>query len=177
MLNFTELVLKRESCRNFSGQVVTNEQIKKCIDTARLAPSACNSQPWHFYAAVSEGKCAEIAEATQRLGSNKFAEKAGGFIVIVEEPAILSTKLYNISQQKYAQMDVGIVTAHLCYAATEQGLSTCILGSFNEEKLAEVVGIKDEEKIRLVLAVGYAQNDILREKKRRITDEILTFID
>ena len=177
MLNFTELVLKRESCRNFSGQAVSVEQIKKCIDTARLAPSACNSQPWHFYAAVSEGKRAEIAEATQKLGSNKFTEKAGGFIVIVEEPATLAAKLCNISQQKYAQMDVGIVTAHLCYAATEQGLSSCILGWFNEKKLAEAVGLKDEEKIRLVLAVGYAEKETVREKKRRSTDEILTFID
>ena len=79
--------------------------------------------------------------------------------------------------QKYAQIDLGIATAHLCYAATEQGLSTCIMGSFDQKMLLDTLGIKEEKTIRLVLAVGYDAGDKLRPKRRRELDEIMTYVD
>lgn len=177
MLIFKELAKTRESCRSYSGEYLSLQQIMWCVDTAKLAPSACNSQPWHFYACVSADKCDKIAAATQAYGGNKFTSKAGGFIVIAETPAVLSTRITTKDSQRYAQMDIGMVTTHLCFAATEQGLSSCIIGRFDEQMLSEIIGLKSGHKIRLVLALGYAENDTIREKIRNKTEDILTFID
>ena len=149
----------------------------KCVEAARLAPSACNSQPWSFIVSSGE-KAKEVAKCTQKTGMNKFTDDCPAFIVICEEEAKLSARIAGvISKQHYAQIDIGIATTHICYAATEQGLSTCILGWFDEGKLIEVLGVPKNKRIRLVIAVGYAASDELREKKRKALDEIMTFAE
>lgn len=74
--------------------------------------------------------------------------------------------------QKYAEIDLGIAVAHLCYAAKQQGLSTCIMGAFDKKMLLEGLGITEEKRVRLVLSVGYAANDQLRTKKRKPLEQI-----
>lgn len=74
-------------------------------------------------------------------------------------------------------MDIGIAAAHLCFAAMEEGLSTCIIGWFDEKRLRKVTGIPENKRIRLVIAVGYADGaDPLRPKKRKELSEIATFL-
>lgn len=177
MTDFFELVNKRESCRAYSAKEVEKEKLIKCIEAARLSPSACNSQPWSFVVATGE-KGKEVAKCTQKSGMNKFTDNCPAFVVITEEQASLSAKIAGmIASQHYAQIDIGLTTAHICYAATEQGLSTCILGWFDEKKLAEIVGIPKSKRIRLVISIGYAENDSVREKKRKSFDDIVTFVE
>ena len=174
MSDFFRLVQQRESCRNYQpGRYPTREQLVHCVEAARLAPSACNSQPWSFIVANHEA-AAKVAPCVQSGNVNRFAENCPAFIVIFEEPAILMGGQAN---QKYAQIDLGIATAHLCYAATEQGLSTCIMGSFNQQQLLETLGLPADKTIRLVLAIGYSADEHLRDKKRKPLDEIMTSLD
>ena len=120
----------------------------------------------------------KVASCTQELGMNKFTDNCSAFIVINEEPATLSAKLGSaVKKQQYAEMDIGIITAHICYAAQDHGISTCILGWFNEEKLREVIGIQKDRRIRLVIALGYAASDELRTKKRKELSDVLTVIE
>ena len=177
MSDFFELVSKRESCRAYSTKEVEKEKLLKCIEAARLSPSACNSQPWSFVVATGE-RGNEVAKCTQKSGMNKFTDNCPAFIIITEEQASLSAKIAGvIASQHYAQIDIGLATAHICYAATEQGLSTCILGWFDEKKLAETLGIPKSKRIRLVISIGYAENENLREKKRKSFDDIVTFVE
>ena len=172
MSKFFELVNKRESCRNYSGEKVERELIEKCIDCAHLSPSACNSQPWSFVMVDGE-KAKEVAKCTQKGGFNKFTDECPAFIVISESEATLSSRLTEmVSKQHFAQIDIGLVTAHICYAATEQGLSTCILGLFDENELKKLLNIEKNKKIRLVIAIGYAKDDSLRPKKRKDLKDI-----
>lgn len=171
-MSFFELVNKRESCRDYSDKKVDKELLVKCIDAARFTPSACNSQPWSFVVVNSEEKSPLVAQCTQINGINKFTSNVPAFIVICEEEANLMGGI----SQKYAQIDVGAATLNICYAATELGLSTCIMGSVDHEKLKEVLGLPESKNIRLVLAVGYANNDKVRNKVRKPIDEIMTYI-
>ncbi len=176
MENFFDLIAKRESCRNFAEREVDSRLLRQCVEAARLSPSACNSQPWSF-TVVNSGLSPEVAKSTQELGMNKFTDGCPAFIVITEEKAKLSARLGGIvKSQNYAQIDIGLATAHLCLAATQQGLSTCILGMFNENKLKELLGIPKSKRVRLVVAVGYAASDTLREKRRKSLDEIARFM-
>lgn len=176
-MTFNQLVQKRESCRNFSDRPVEKEKLISIIETVRLAPSACNSQPWHFTLATGES-ARKISACTHELNMNSFTESCPAFIVINEEPVKLMARISgSLKSQHYAQIDIGIAAAHICYAATDLDLSTCILGWFNENQVAQAIGISPDKRIRLIIAVGYAASDTLREKKRKDISNILTVIE
>ena len=93
-------------------------------------------------------------------------------------PAILLAYLIGGKEpnQKYAHIDIGLSVSQLCYAATQQGLSTCIMGSFDQKMLLDSLGITEPKRVLLVVAVGYAATDALRPKKRKPLDEVMTYI-
>ena len=156
------------------------KKIIACIDAARLAPSACNSQPWKFIVVDDKEKHSKMADFVHDkiLGMNKFAEKAGAFIVVVEEKAVLSAKIAEkIKSQNYAQMDLGMATQNLCLMAAEQGLGTCILGWFEEKNIKKLLHIPAGRRVRLVISVGYPETDKIRSKIRKNIDDILSFND
>ncbi len=176
MKNFNEFAKTRQSCRAYLEKPVPEDALFRMIETVRLAPSACNSQPWHFTVVTGE-RAKEVGLSTRKAGANPFTEKVPAFIVISEGKATLSARVADIlSSQHFAQIDLGIATAHLSFAALDEGLSTCILGWFDEKKLCEAADIPKGLTPRLVLAVGYAENDAVREKKRKDTAEIATFL-
>ena len=177
MLDFFTLAQKRESCRDFQNIRPSKEQLVKCIEAARLSPSACNSQPWKFIVINDETVSPKIARCTQDMGFNKFTSDCPALIVVCEDKANLAAKFGGaMKDQKFAPIDIGLAVAHICYAATEQGLSTCILGWLNEKKIIETLGLDKDTKIRLVIAIGYASDKPLREKKRKPLEKIMTYI-
>lgn len=177
MNSYFELIEKRESCRDYDSRPVEKAQLVRMVEAARLAPSACNSQPWRFTVVTGE-KAGAVAACTQEMGMNKFTSDAPAFIVISEERAKLSASIAGkVKDQQYAPIDIGLATAQLCLAATDLGLSTCILGWFSEEKLKKLLGKTVGDRIRLVISVGYAKTDSVRPKKRKALDEILYFFE
>ena len=177
-MNFSELINKRESCRSYNGASVEREKIANCIDAARLAPSACNSQPWKFIVVDEAEKHSKMADFVHDkiLGMNKFAEKAGAFIVVIEEKAVLSAKIAEkIKSQNYAQMDLGMAVENLCLMAAEQGLGTCILGWFEEKNIKKLLNIPSSRRVRLVISIGTPETDKIRTKIRKNTADILSY--
>ncbi len=178
MQNFTELIHVRQSCRNFDTRPVEREKLEQLVEAFRLSPSACNAQPWKIIVATGETAKA-VRACVQEGGRNKFTDNCPAFAVLVEETAVLKPAVAEkFHSQAFAQMDIGIATAHYCLAATDLGLSTCILGWMNEEKLKSALGVAPEKPVRLVLATGYAApEDTIREKKRKAVSEIADFRD
>ena len=175
-MEFFECAAKRESCRSYQpDRPVEPEKLQNMLACACSAPSACNSQPWHFYV-VQGQETGKVVPCLQSNGLNGFADQAPAFVVMTEELAALSPKLgKGVDPQASAQMDLGIAAAHLALAATAQGLSTCIMGWFQEERLKEELAIPCHSRIRLVVAVGYAAAEPLRPKKRRPMEQSVTF--
>ena len=176
-MNFTEIALLRQSCRSYDPcRVVEKEKIDAILEAGRLAPSACNGQPYHF--TVCRGDIAKEAELLTRGmgGMNKFAVDAPVLIVISEKPYVKSAALgAKVKNNDYRSMDIGIAAAYLTAEAAAQGLGTCILGWFDDEKLRSLCGI--DSPIRLVITLGYpGDKDILREKKRRDMGELVTWL-
>lgn len=177
MDGFFELIKKRESCRNYSEKKVEREKLKKCIEAAGLAPSACNSQPWSFTVVDNPEIAPQVAKHLQGMGMNKFTDKCPAFVIVTEEKATLTARIGGkIKSQKYAPIDIGLATAQLCLAATQQELSTCIMGWFDEAKLKQLLDIAEEKRIRLVIAVGYAVDEEGRPKNRKSLEDIARFI-
>ena len=173
-MNFTEIALTRQSCRSYDEtREVEQEKLDSVLEAARLAPSACNSQPYHF--TVCRGQAAkEVAAATQGMGMNKFSSQAPVLIVISEanynKSAALGAK---VKGNDYRSIDIGITTAYLTAEATAQGLSTCILGWFDDDKVRKICGI--DQSVRLVITLGYAKDEALRNKKLKDISELVTY--
>lgn len=174
-MNFFELINKRESCRSYDeGREVEAEKLQKVMEAAVLSPSACNGQPYHFTVCRGE-KAKQVAAATQGMGMNKFASQAPVLIVISEKPYVKSAAVgAKLIKNDYRSIDIGIAVAYLTAAATELGLSTCILGWLDSGKLTEICDLDGNP--RLVVTLGYPKNDKLREKKRKSMEELVTYI-
>ena len=177
-MEYSELIKIRQSCRNYSGEPVDRSAIEQVLDQARLAPSACNSQPWFFTAISSEDAVKKTGKAVQHFGFNKFAEKAGAFIVVEQrEPKLKEGVTKVFGSRHFADNDIGIVVAHIVLACANLGLGSCILGMFNKNEIAEIIGAKDKAEIKLVIAVGKpAEGDAIRNKIRKDLSDIAKFI-
>lgn len=174
-MNFMEIAQTRQSVRGYDeARIVEREKLDAILEAARLAPSACNGQPYHF--TVVKGDLAkEVAKATQGLGMNKFAVQAPMLIVISEMPYVKSAAMgAKVKNNDYRSIDIGITTAYLTAEAAAQGLGTCILGWFDDDKIRKLCGI--EYPVRLVITVGYPKDDTIRPKKRKEIAELVTEI-
>ena len=174
-MNFMEIAQARQSCRAYDeGRIVEREKLDAILEAARLAPSACNGQPYHF--TVVKGDLArDVAKATQGMGMNKFASQAPVLIVISEMPYVKSAAMgARVKNNDYRSIDIGITTAYLTAEAAAQGLGTCILGWFDDEKIRNLCSI--EYSVRLVVTVGYPKDDVIRPKKRKDRSELVTEI-
>ena len=176
-MNFLEIANTRQSCRSYDeNKAVEQEKLDAILEAARLAPSACNGQPYHL--TVCHGETAKaVAKATQGQGMNKFATQAPIVIVISEMPYCKSAAVgAKLKKNDYRSIDIGIVTAYLTAEATAQGLSTCILGWLDDEKIRDLCGL--EGAVRLVITLGYAkEDDKLRSKKRKDLTELVTVME
>ena len=175
-MNFTEIIKARQSCRKYNaGRAVEEEKLAAVLESARMSPSACNGQPYHITVCRGE-KAGAVAKAVMGMGMNKFAADAPLLLVISEEDYVASAAFgARVKGNDYRSIDIGILAAYLTSEAMEQGLSTCILGWLDDKKIREVCGLS--KPVRLVITLGYAaDDDKLREKKRKDISELVTFI-
>ena len=175
-MDFKVIAENRQSCRNYDEtKAVEKEKLDAVIEAARLAPSACNAQPYRI-TVCTDSAAKAVAKATQGMGMNKFATQAPVMIVL-SEGAYNSTAAAGSKLKKndYRSIDIGIVTAYITAQATALGLSTCILGWLDDKQIRKICSLSSP--VRLVIALGYASaDDKLREKKRKDTSEFVNFI-
>lgn len=177
-MDFYKIVNNRQSCRKFdTEQTVDRDIINRILEAARLAPSACNAQPWHFIVVDDpelKNKVADAASA-RLLGMNHFTKQAPVHIIVVEEKANLSSGIGGLVKDKhFAFLDIGIATAHICLAAETEGLGSCILGWFAEAKMKKLLNIPENKRVVLDIIIGYPAQP-LRDKKRKTADEIISY--
>lgn len=173
-MDFLQIANARQSCRAYdAGRTVEQEKLDAILEAARLAPSACNGQPYRI--TVCRGETAKaVAAATTGLGMNKFAVQAPIQLVISEMPYVKSAAMgAKVKNNDYRSIDIGIVTAYITAEAAAQGLGTCILGWFDDEKIRALCDI--QYPVRLVITLGYPkEGDPLRSKKRKALSELVS---
>jgi nitroreductase len=174
-----DLFRKRQSVRAYNPDLpVNNDIVMRCIEAARIAPSACNAQPWKFIVVNDPELKDKIAESTSGgiLPMNHFTRQAPVHIIVVREPANLTSNLGQVLKNKeYPLTDIGIATIQLCLQATAEGLGTCIVGWFNEKEVKKLLHIPKSKRAELIITMGYPKTDEVRKKIRKQTEEILSF--
>ena len=171
-MDFLTIANTRQSCRSYDKtRPVEQEKLDAVLEAFRLAPSACNAQPYHL--TVCRGDHAKAAAAAvMGLGMNKFAAQAPVLLVLSEAPYNKTAAMgARVKKNDYRSIDIGIAAAYLTAEATAQGLSSCILGWFDDAKLRPITGL--DAPTRLVIALGYAApEEKFRAKVRKDLDQL-----
>lgn len=180
-MTLDEIIKNRYSVRKFADKAVKKEDILACLEAARLAPSACNSQPTHFYILQNEAKD-NFADAvfTKIYRPCNFFKKAPVLVAVcVDKGANLAVKTgQRITGKPFYITDQAISAEHFVLKATELGLGTCWVGWFNSKKAAEFLKLKDNFEVHNLIALGYAEAQGPRPKiTRKKLEEIYTFLD
>ncbi len=177
-MNLLDLIRTRQSDRAFdSNRPIEKEKLARILEAGRLAPSACNAQPWKFIVVDDPELKNKVADCTSDkvLGMNHFTKQAAVHILIVEEKANFTSSIGSLVKKKeFPQIDIGIAAAHLCLAAQAEGIGSCIIGWFNEKKLKPLLGIPSSKRILLDVILGYSTQP-LREKKRKSAEEVISY--
>jgi len=175
-MNFIELIRKRQSDRKYINQPVEQEKIMRCLEAARLAPSASNSQPWTFIVSDDPEVVNKLGKASRGpLGSfNTFTSDVPVIVTIVlEKPKKLTELGSKVKNKEWPLIDIGIAAEHFCLQATEEGLGTCMLGWYNEKKVKKILNVPKGKTVALLITLGYTPAGYKhRGKMRKSLDEI-----
>lgn len=170
-MDFSQLLLNRQSVRKYRDTPVEAEKLQQLIEAVRLAPSACNAQPWTLILVDDPQLKNQVAHATcsKTLGLNSFATQAPVIAVLVVEKPKWTVRVGSLIQRRELPLiDIGIAAAHFCLQATELGLATCMMGWFDEKTIKTLLHIPRRRRIGLVISLGYAPRDYpLRTKSRK----------
>ena len=176
-MDFLTIAKKRQSCRSYDpARQVEEEKLLSILEAGRLAPSACNGQPYRITVCRGE-KAQQAAKAVSGMGMNKFAAQAPILLVISEESYVPTAAAgARLKKNDYRSMDIGILSAYLTAQAESLGLGSCILGWLDDEKLRAVCGLT--QPVRLVITLGYpGEKEQPREKKRKALSQLVTFAE
>lgn len=176
-MNFLDLVKERESVREYKDTIVPREMIELCLEASRLAPSACNSQPWRFLVIDDVVLKNEVAKkCTGLLPINRFVSSVPVIVVILLEPSIIPARLGGwLKDRPFNYIDLGIAAQHFCLQAQSLGLGTCILGWFDEDGICKILSIPKGKRIGLLITLGYPLEKGKSKKKRLSLSQIRSY--
>ncbi len=178
-MNLTDLIIKRQSDRQYTDKSVDRNQIEDCIEAGRLAPSASNSQPWTFIIIDKPDLREKVANSTfgPLKSFNKFVPQAPVIIAIVmEKPKMITELGGRIKKKEFPLIDIGIAAEHICLKAAELGLGTCMLGWFDEKTVKKLLDVPKRKNIPLLITMGYTPEGYRhRDKIRKSKEEVLRF--
>ena len=171
MESFHDLAFQRQSDRSFDpDKTIDRAVVCRILESAWMAPSACNAQPWHFIVVddpVLKNKVADAA-SSKVLGFNHFTKQAAVHILIVEEKVNLTSGIGGwVKNKSFAPIDIGIAALIHCLGITSKVW-------FDENKMRELLSIPSNKRVVLDIVLGYStQAD--RPKKRKPWDEVVSF--
>ena len=171
-ITFSELVKKRQSDRKYKSMPVEKEKIMQCLESARLSPSACNSQPWHFVVVDDAALVPSMAKHVESVGMNSFAPQVPVWVAVVLEKMNFTASIGSVIKDKeYSLLDMGIAVNQFCLQAAELGLGTCIIGWFDEKAVKKLLGVGKNKRIPVLISLGYPDSPI-RNKVRKPVEKM-----
>lgn len=158
----------RFSCRSYDlGRGLDRDLIGAVLDAARIAPSACNRQPWLFLVVDSQEGCDMIAAAYGR----DWIRTAPAFIIAIGNHA---EAWHRADGKDHTDVDIAIAVEHICLAATALGLGTCWVCNFDKDLVGRSFGISGDLEPIAIIPIGFPAPDCpVPVKNRKTADEII----
>lgn len=168
-MTFKELSEQRYSVRSYTDEPVSDEQLSYILECARLAPSAVNFQPWHFYVVTKEDDRRKLHTCYDR----EWFKTAPIYIICCinhDEEWVRKS-----DSKPHGNIDIAIATEHICLAASEQGLGTCWVCNFNAELCKNLFQFPENEEPAVLIPLGHPSPDAeCKPKTRKDIEQIVT---
>jgi nitroreductase len=176
-MELEKVIQNRRSIRKFLDKPVEREKINACLEAARLAPSACNSQPWHYIVIdapqVKTSFCKEVFEGIYAI--SKWAEKAPVLVAVVSDRGNFISRIGNFFRRtEFFLIDQGISGEHFVLRAHDLGLGTCWIGWLNSDKAAQFFNLPKGKKIEHLFAIGYPAEEPSPRPRAKL-EEIVSY--
>lgn len=175
-MNFLDIARLRHSLRKYApDRTIPREALERCLEAARLAPSACNSQPWSFVIVETPAAVRALTEqaCSGLYKMNHFVANASALVVVTTEKMKLAARLgAQFRGVQYSLIDIGIACEHLILQAAEDGIGSCWLGWFNERAVKKALGLPRSTSVDLMISLGYPDGEPTHTLNRKPLDEI-----
>lgn len=174
---FLDLVRRRYSCRAYTPGQVPREMIERILEAVRLAPSACNRQPWRVAVVTDPALRRRIVDEgfLPGIGMRWAAEAPVLLVLGMARSLVTHTLAPALSGVDYPLLDLGIAGEHAVLQATELGLGTCWIGWIQPRKIRAMVGWSREIHPQAVLTVGWPARPPAGPSPRMAMDEFVTW--
>ena len=169
-MDFLELVKERYSVRGYSDKPVEKEKMDYILESARLAPSATNAQPWKLYVATDQ----KVKEGIYNSYPRNWLLQAPILIVVCVDKK--TGWVRKMDEKNHSEIDGAIITEHICLAAASCGLGTCWVCNFNPDLCSKVLDLPKELSPIAIIPLGYPATESIPEKKRKPIEEIVKYI-
>ncbi len=164
-MNLADCIKTRRSIRSYKEEQIPQEVVREVVDLARFAPSWKNTQIARYYVVQDAALKQHIAENCMMgfsFNTNTLT-KAPALVVLAyvekrcgyERDGSFSTS----KEDRWEMFDAGIAAQTFCLAAHEKGLGTCIMGIFDEAKVAEAIKLPEGQKVGAVISIGYPADE------------------
>ncbi len=172
-MDVLSLISGRYSVRAYREDPLPRDDLDSCLEAARLAPSACNSQPWRFVLADEPELLNALREAAIHRGMNRFAARAPVIAAVFSAGGNLTSRAgAAVKDIPYHYIDIGIAAEHFCLAAAERGIGSCMIGWFDKKRVKRALNAPALLKPVLLITLGRPEGDQKPEKKRKALHEI-----
>ncbi|QAR31967.1 nitroreductase [Geovibrio thiophilus] len=168
-MSFCETAKGRYSCRGYKNTEVRHDDLEYILECARIAPSACNLQPWKIYVVRDEKLRGAVCGAYPR----DWLKDAPMIAVFC---GLRGENWMRAGGTDYLMCDIAIIADHFINAAHERGLGTCWIAAFDESRLASALNLPENEKPYIMTPLGYAAGTAHEIKKRKSIGDICCFI-
>ena len=178
-MTLLELLKYRKSIRDYLDKPVEREKLMMCLAAARLAPSACNSQPWKFIIVDDKELKKRLCNAAFKgiYSMNSFCKTAPVIVAVVSEKSNFLARIGGFFRgTKYYLIDIGIACEHFVLEAEDLGLGTCWIGWFNERAVKSILNVPKNKRVEILIAAGYYNREnVCLEDDREPMDKIASF--
>jgi nitroreductase len=172
--NVFEVIKERASVRDYSDRPIEEEKLNIILESARLAPSATNAQPWKFYVIKNKEKIQALGKMPFGSQSiiNGFVAKAPIVIIATAGPIDMFHKAMSfIVNKKWYYLDVALALEHMVLTAWDLGVASCWIGWFNDKVARNAADIPKNQEIVAMITLGYAKEGYIPHPKVRKTSE------
>jgi nitroreductase len=171
-MEFSEVIAKRRSVRHFNSKLdVAEEDIRRLLEAAIVAPTAGNVQPWRFIVARSLEAREKLTEAIRQ----RWATAAPVIIVVCVDPRPAAARYGDRGESLYCIQDTAAAAEHILLTAVDLGLASCWIGAFDAAAVREALGISAPIEPVAILPVGYSAESAGRPARRPLA-EVATWV-
>jgi nitroreductase len=166
-MELKDVIIRRKSIRSYEDKPVPEDKLNAVLEAARMAPSGANRQPWKFVVVRDSDKRKQLSAASG--GQGQVAEAP----VVIAAVGTMPENMMACDVPGYP-VDLSIAIDHMTLAAVDEGLGTCWIGAFNQDKARDTLGIPENCKIVALLTLGFPK-DPGRPKDRKPIEEIVCY--